>query len=526
MRLNTDYFQEFLLFIWFGNFYLMPLFKKQTEADAAPNDLDEEVASAFVALGRRDQSAPVPAGLAKETLVSLMFRHAELLSQTMKKQESATLYELAVQLAGYENSALSDGKSVEDLRSLGATLMSAGRIQLAIKIYEQIIKQEPDDHDDHIRLSSLYYAEGRKEEAHGFLQSFFIEHPTSIETSDREEGSLGRILRFSGFDKTQFKMARRENGSFRYYRSGGHFMLAHLLDSSSFDVHSFVVAGDNLSKKPPTGSHDLILNTIADADTEFSSLKSLEKYLETNTKTPLINHPTRVLATTRDNNYRTLNDIEGIRFPKTRRFNTTDIAPSDLAAQMEANGFGYPLIVRETGTHTAISTALVDDRETLEAYIAAAGGDCLYAIEFIESASEQGHYSKMRFFAIDGDLYPVVHHIDEVWNVHGGNRKTFMARHDWMLEKEQRFMADPASVIGDAQYQLLQTLPDIIGLDFFGFDFTLLADGTVLIFELNPAMRHGYSHAENFPYLQPHLEAVESAFKAMVRRKIASGRQT
>lgn len=503
----------------------MPLFKKQTEADAVPSDLDEEIANAFVALGRRDQSAPVPAGLARETLVSLMFRHAELLSQTMKKQESATLYELAIELAGYDNAAFSEGKNVEDLRSLGITLMAAGRIQLAIKIYEQIIELEPEDHDDHIRLSSLYYADGRKEESHSFLQSFFVKHPLSIETADREAGSLGSILQFSGFDKTRFKMARREDGSFRHYRSGGHFMLAHLLDSNSFDIQSFVVAGDNLSKKPPTGSHDLILNTIADADTEFSSLNSLEQYLATNTRTPLINHPTRVLATTRDNNYRTLNEIEGIRFPKTERFSTTGIAPGDLAAQMEADGFDYPLIVRETGTHTAVSTALVDDREALEAYIAAATGDCLYAIEFIESASDQGHYSKMRFFAIDGDLYPVVHHIDEVWNVHGGNRKTFMARHDWMLEKERRFMTDPAAVIGDAQYKLLQALPDIIGLDFFGFDFTLLADGTILIFELNPAMRHSYTHAENFPYLRPHLEAVESAFKAMVRRKIASGKR-
>lgn len=504
----------------------MPLFKKQTEADAAPSSLDEEIASAFVALGRREEAAPVPAGLARETLVSLMFRHAELLSQTMKKQESATLYELAVQLAGYDNAVLAEGKNVEDLRSLGTTLMAGGRIQLAIKIFEQIIKQEPADHDDHIRLSSLYYADGRKEEAHSFLQSFFVNHPLSIEATDREEGSLGSILQFSGFDKTRFKMARREDGSFRHYRSGGHFMLAHLLDSISFDIHSFVVAEDNLSKKPPVGSHDLILNTIADADTEFSSLKSLEEYLATHTGTPLINHPTRVLATTRDNNYQTLNSIEGIRFPKTERFKTTGTAPGDLAAQIEADGFDYPFIVRETGTHTAVSTALVKDRDALETYIGASGGDCLYAIEFIESASDKGHYSKMRFFAIDGTLYPVVHHIDQVWNVHGGNRKTFMASHDWMLEKERRFMTDPASVIGDAQYKLLQTLPNIIGLDFFGFDFTLLADGTILIFELNPAMRHSYTHAENFPYLRPHLEAVESAFRAMVRRKIGSGKQT
>ncbi len=503
----------------------MALFKKPSDDDAAPSDLDKEVAEAFVAMGRRDKGAPVAAGLARETLISLMFRHADLLSQSGKPQESATLYELATHIAGFDSATLGEGKDIEDLRSLGAILMTAGRFEYAAKIYERIIEAVPDDHDDHIRLASLYYILDRKQQSRDFLLEFFQKHPLTHTASDRDAEPLGKILRFTGYDKTQYKMAPRKDGSFKYYRSGGHFMAQYLLNLSDYDLDTYVVARDNIADQPPAGPHDMILNIIADADTEYNSLKSLEAYLAKTPHPPIVNHPTQVLATTRDNNCDRLNKIAGIRFPRTERFTLAENEATGLANQIEAAGFSYPLIIRQTGTHTAITTELVTNRPALDAYLAGATGNSFYVIEFVENASDAGHYTKMRFFAIDGRLYPVVHHIDEVWNVHGGNRKTFMAQHDWMLEKERRFMDDPASVIGQSAYALLETLPGIIGLDFFGFDFTLLEDGTILIFELNPAMRHSYAHADNFPYLKRHMDAIGDAFTTMVNQKIAHNRR-
>jgi hypothetical protein len=33
---------------------------------------------------------------------------------------------------------------------------------------------------------------------------------------------------------------------------------------------------------------------------------------------------------------------------------------------------------------------------------------------------------------------------------------------------------------------------------------------------MNPAMRHSFEHAQNFPYLMPHAQRITDAFQAMV----------
>lgn len=502
----------------------MPFFRKSDVSDDEPSELDQELAQAFAAMGTRDADAPVEAGLAKETLIAMMFRHADMLAGTMQAQESATLYELASHLAGVDSKTLTADKNSDDLRALATMLMSAGRLQLATKIFEELIAFGENNHDDHTRLSALYRAAGDEEKARQFLLSFFREHPAYEEPCNGEDGPKGSILLFNGFSKTNYKVNLSSSGSYKHYRSGGHFMLRYLLDSENYDIHGYVVAEDNLDHISPKAKCDVLLNTIADADTEYKSLKTLESYLADNPHDTVINHPGNVLKTTRDGNFERLNAIPGIRFPKTERFDRENTSATGLAERIENTGFTYPLIIRRTGTHTAVSTELAHDRLMLEQYLENTPGDCFYAIEFVENKSEAGHYTKMRFFAIDGVLYPVVHHIDQVWNVHGGNRKTFMASHDWMLEKEEKFMDDPASVIGEETYTLLQTLPDLIGLEFFGFDFTLLENGDVLIFELNPAMRHSFTHAETFTYLEPHMQAVSDAFATMIEKRAAAAR--
>ena len=110
----------------------------------------------------------------------------------------------------------------------------------------------------------------------------------------------------------------------------------------------------------------------------------------------------------------------------------------------------------------------------------------------------------------------MVCHIDRVWNVHGDNRKDVMLQHKWMMEEEARFASDCKGHLGADAYQALHAIHGVIGLDFFGIDFTVRPDGSILVYELNPAMRHSYKHAKNFPYLQPSLDAITQAFNRMI----------
>jgi hypothetical protein len=106
--------------------------------------------------------------------------------------------------------------------------------------------------------------------------------------------------------------------------------------------------------------------------------------------------------------------------------------------------------------------------------------------------------------------------------VHGSNRKTLMAKHDWMMAEEKSYMADPRAYLGGEIYERLEKLPDLVGLDFFGFDFNVTEDGEILIFEMNPAMRHSFDHAANFDYLKPHMERVTKAFREMIDKRAST----
>ena len=498
----------------------MTLFTKAKTEKDNPSDLDLEVAKAFVGMGTRDGDAPIKAGLAKETLISLLFQQADLLAKEGQKKQSATLFEFAMHLSGSQLDKAETKDGFASLENQAQYLLANGRFVVAATVFETLAAAAPDNQEVHLNLAALYFALDRRTDADNLLVEFFGRQPMDATLTDTGGAKKGKLLQMSGYDKSYYKIGSRANGTFQRYRRGGHFMLKHLLNTDPYDLYSYTVCADNITRCAPDVAPDLLLNTIADADTEYRSLKTLETYVASQQTAAVINHPTNVLKTTRDQNYQRLNALPGVRFPRTERFSVGGKSVQTLLTDIETAGFSMPLIIRETGTHTAVTTKLIREKIELERYLADVGGDSVYVIEFIENASPEGHYTKMRFFAIGGILYPVVRHVDEVWNVHGGNRKTFMNGHPWMIEREKQFLADPTSVIGEKATTTLQKLPDFIGLDFFGIDFTLLEDGTVLIFELNPAMRHSFKHAEKSPYMRPHLEVISAAFQAMVERKI------
>ena len=96
-----------------------------------------------------------------------------------------------------------------------------------------------------------------------------------------------------------------------------------------------------------------------------------------------------------------------------------------------------------------------------------------------------------------------------------------MLNNRWMMEEELSFLLDHKSYVGSDALQTLQLIYERTQLDFFGIDFDVLPDGRLVIFELNPAMRHSFDHAKYFPYLRPHLQNITSAFNRMILRKIA-----
>jgi hypothetical protein len=184
-------------------------------------------------------------------------------------------------------------------------------------------------------------------------------------------------------------------------------------------------------------------------------------------------------------------------------------------------GFVFPMIVRRVGSQTGSSVALLQDEAALSNHFQQSPPNQeYYVIQFKDCRRSQNVYNKTRVFCIDGTFYPVANLFNDSWNIHSGDRYSLMDKTPWTQEEEQAFLNDPVSYLGRETFDKFEKIREMVGLDFFGIDLTLLPDGTLFIFELNAAMRHNFDHAGNFPYTAPHLQRVSQAFDAMVQRRL------
>lgn len=393
---------------------------------------------------------------------------------------------------------------------LGDTFRRQGSLEKAAASLRKALELQPDYIDAFIALSAIEKTAGHDERADKILLEGIARRPFYSDSC--APTALAKVLLFFGLEDCRFRLNDNHNMKI----SGGHFLTSELLRQDKFCKSNYHISRENLRADAASlPTHDLIVNTIACPDREPRSLETLSHYLQENPHAPIINDPQHVLQTSRDENYSRLHDIPGITFPRTLRADR-----DHLANTIQDCGMAFPIIVRRVGTQSAVSTRKIIEAAEIDKYLADTKGDEFYAIEFIDCPFKEKYFRKLRLFSIDGKLYPAVCHIDTSWNVHGGNRKTLMKQNAWMQDEEKRFLDDFTVYIGAQNRRLLESLQAIIKLDFYGIDFTLMADNSILIFEVNAAMRHSLAHAEALPYLIPYLNKISDAFEAMALGKI------
>ncbi|MDJ0820957.1 MAG: hypothetical protein QNJ09_03985 [Paracoccaceae bacterium] len=364
---------------------------------------------------------------------------------------------------------------------------------------------------------------GHGVQAQQVLRNHFAAHPVGRRTGpppDKRPTAL--VMR--GFDQSYATLGKSKDGSYKVKLRGGHFTLKYLLDATTIGKQRYTIAGGSEVDATALPAHHVMLNTISDVDLERRSLEALDRYLQAHPQTNVINHPEKVLRTSRDGNFDRLQGIEGVVFPRTRKLRFFGETPAKVMAQLEAAGFAFPFILRQTGTQTGRSTALIDSAEALASYVGPSGlMGPYYAIAYRDIRwNGTDFYRKLRLFCIDGAFFPVVCHLDKVWNVHGGNRRTIMAVDPTLTDEEKRFLQDWRSYCGPRAVAGLEQAAEDTGLEFFGIDFTIDDDGRAFIYELNASMRHSFDHARNFPYKLPYDQATSAAFTKMVLRRAAS----
>jgi tetratricopeptide (TPR) repeat protein len=231
--------------------------------------------------------------------------------------------------------------------------------------------------------------------------------------------------------------------------------------------------------------HQLVINCISDADSCQTSLEAAVALIA-DAKTPVINSPTRVLATGRESNANRLASIPGVRTPKIATFPREFLADRNVAEALDQHGFSFPLLLRAPGFHTGLHFVRVETPRELIAALPDLPGNSISVIEFMDARSADGEIRKYRVMMIDGKPYPVHAAISKDWKVHYFSAAmTDFPEH---RAEDQDFLEAMPRILGARAMETLSHIQDVLKLDYWGIDFSCAADGKILLFEANATM--------------------------------------
>lgn len=297
------------------------------------------------------------------------------------------------------------------------------------------------------------------------------------------------------------------------YACLGNVDLLGLIDQERVRIQT-VMCGGLPSEPVELVRPDVILNAICDPDTNDTALVAAEKIIE-QLGCGVVNVPDRVRASTRDRIATLLADVPGLVVPPTIRLTPRYV--SDVAAMIDDGTLRPPFLFRGAGSHGGIGLVLVegpDELRVLERF--AFDGRSFYATEFVDFRSEDGLYRKHRALVIGGELHRKHLIATDQWNIHAENRSFMKDRPELQAEEEawvEHGPLDPAP---------FAAIHDLLGLDFFGVDFGVLPDGTLLIFEVNACARalQGGSTESKIASHAAATAAIRSSFSDLLTSKV------
>ena len=269
----------------------------------------------------------------------------------------------------------------------------------------------------------------------------------------------------------------------------------------------------NLFRKgrvPELDSYRVLVNLITEPEKNVRVLEIVRKLLR-GARGRVINRPEAVLRSTRDQVARRFDGVPGLIVPKAIRLQGGK--PAIASRALEKAGFAPPLILRRVGTHGGKILGRFDDAD--EAVTALETGDHL-ATEFVDFQSADGLYRKYRVFFI-GSHFILRHRlVSDEWNVHAKDRGRFMAQRPELVAEERALFETeeplPAPII-----EVLAAVRERMGLEFFGMDFGVTPDGSVVLFEANATMSFfPFSPDPQFDYLKRCFAPAQAAFRELL----------
>lgn len=418
------------------------------------------------------------------------------------------------------------------LNDLGSLLYRTGYRSAARLAYAEAVKHHPADPIARINLGNALLDHGERDAAREQYEAALTlapEHPDAHqgmanlfhELGQEDESERHRLRGLAGRGMTTLRY-RGDGPPCRVLQlvssRGGNIPTRFLLDDRFFLTSILVV--EAYDPTLPLPAHDLVFNTIGDADLCATTL-DLVPALLASTDAPVINSPDRIRMTGRAANAEHLAGIPGLIAPRTIVAPRAALASPDAPSLVASHGFTYPLLLRSPGFHTGRYFQRVDEAAGLAAAVSSLPGQELMVIQYLDARGADGKARKYRVMMIGGELHPLHLAISADWKVHYFTADMAM-RPDHRAE-EAAFFADPQAVIGARAMAALRQVCDRLALDYAGIDFGIAPSGDLLLFEANATMVVNPPEPDEiWAYRRAPVERILAATQEMLKRRANS----
>ena len=452
--------------------------------------------------------------------IELLFSRAQLLVELGRIEEAKSAYLELLILSPSHCGALNN---------FGTLLQSTGFTTAARTCFTEAVRVYPDDPMGHVNLAISLLGVKELTSAREHLEKALEIAPDLAEAHQGYASLLWEL----GDEKAaeEHRRAAFQNRSVIVlpYRGevqpipvlllisamGGNMPICPFLDDAIFLVTVIVTEFYDLSI--PLPPHRLIINSLGDADLCRPGLEAAQK-LTSLTSAPVLNLPAMVLATGRISNAERLGQVPGIITPIIINLSRSILEAPDAVTVLSSYGLTFPFLLRAPGFHNGQYFYLIENAQNLASALDALPGDEITVLQFLDARSADGKIRKYRVMMIDGEIYPLHAAISSEWKIHYNTAQ--MADYPEHLAEDAAFLDNMSEVLGPCAMTALVQMREVLNLDYVGVDFSINANGEILLFEANPAMVVLPPEPdERWAYRRAPVARIQNAIRMMLTRK-------
>ena len=255
--------------------------------------------------------------------------------------------------------------------------------------------------------------------------------------------------------------------------------------------------------------HDVTIFALGQSSANKHILSQLRQLILKWPK-PFINHPKYIEYCARDQVYKLLKDIQGLKVAKQVLFKRNEIVWND-----------FPCTIRPLDSHAGESFERISDVQSLDKYLENQSSDQFYVGEYLDCKSEDGYYRKFRVALIGGEPYVAHLAISKNWVVSYISAEMYL--NEDKRNEESNFMQNFDVVIADKFKHQFREICKKIPLEYMVLDCSISKGGELIVFEIdNSAWVHNTDSEVLFPYKKNHMRLLMNKFLKLIFTKYES----